>query len=93
MTENILLKDFLDSLSAEEGSSPNTISAYHTDLQQMIVFLGDDFANIQQKDIQTFIAYLYKEKYTATSICRKISAMKDFFKFLRERNKSERKNI
>ena len=82
MNDNIFVTDFLNSLAAEEGASTNTLSAYRSDLYQMISFLGDDFNNIKQKDIQNFINHLHFKNYTSNSICRKISAMNDFFKFL-----------
>ena len=82
MTINVFVKDFLDSLLAEEGASTNTLQAYYNDLKQMIAFLGDDFENIKKSDIQNFICALKKENYTPSSISRKISAMNEFFKFL-----------
>ena len=36
-------------------------------------FLGDDFDNITQADIQSFVHNLQKNEYEKTSICRKIS--------------------
>lgn len=80
--DNILVKDFLDTLVAEDGASANTVVSYENDLKQMIEFLGDDFDNITQADIQSFVHNLQKNEYEKTSICRKISTMKDFFKFL-----------
>ena len=82
MTNNILVDDFLNSLVAEKGASPSTVEAYNLDLNQMIDFLGSDFESIKQADIQKFIQYLQKNNYKASSICRKISAINDFFKFL-----------
>ena len=82
MPDNIFIKDFLDTLVAEEGASVNTVVSYENDLKQMIDFLGDDFVNISQSDIQNFIHHLYKGNYERSSICRKISAIKMFFKFL-----------
>ncbi len=82
MTENILVKDFLDTIAAEGGASVNTVLSYENDLKQMITFLGDDFECIQQQDIQKFILHLQNNNYEKASVCRKISAMKDFFKFL-----------
>ncbi len=82
MTENILVKDFLDALVAERGVSVNTVVSYEKDLRQMIDSLGDDFDNISQNDIQNFIKQLYDDGLEKSSVCRKISAMRDFFKFL-----------
>ena len=81
MKDNILIKDFLNNLIAEKGASSNTVNAYNDDLYQMVDFLGDDFNNIQKKDIQEYIFHL-QEDYIPNSVCRKISAMKSFFKFL-----------
>ena len=82
MTENYLIKDFLDALVAEVGASVNTVVSYENDLKQMTDFLGDDFNNLTHNDIQRFIAELQKKGYKKSSVSRKISAMKDFFKFL-----------
>ncbi len=82
MAKNILISDFLDSLTAEEGASENTVLSYANDLEQMVEFLGDDFASIKQSDIERFIRFLQGNGYKASSISRKISAMNDFFKFL-----------
>lgn len=82
MNDNVLIKDFLNSLAAEKGASPNTITAYKADLYQMADILGYEFDNIKQSNIQTFIHYLQNKNYSSGSICRKISAMNDFFKFL-----------
>lgn len=82
MTDDVLITDFLDTLSAEEGYSSNTICAYKNDLNQMVGYLGDNFKNISKTDIQDFIHKLQADDLEQSSICRKISAMKDFFKFL-----------
>lgn len=82
MSDNILVKDFLDTLAAEGGASANTVLSYKNDLKQMIEFLGEDFSNILQEDVQKFVSELQKKGYEKSSICRKISCMRDFFKFL-----------
>lgn len=82
MQDNVFVKDFLDTLVAEDGAAVNTVSSYEHDLKQMIDFLGDDFDKISQSDIKKFIGELNKGNYKKTSISRKISAMNAFFKFL-----------
>ena len=51
MTENYLIKDFLDALVAEVGASVNTVVSYENDLKQMTDFLGDDFNNLTHNEV------------------------------------------
>ena len=87
MINNIFVKDFLDTMVAEVGASVNTVLSYENDLKQMIEFLGDDFSNISQADIKRFVNEMKRSGLKKNSICRKISAMKDFFKFLQSEKK------
>ena len=77
-----LINDFLDMQASELGSSANTIEAYAADLQQFADFCGDDFASVTEKDVQNFVRDLSAKGYAARSVARKISTLKDFFKFL-----------
>ena len=76
---------------AEVGASVNTVLSYENDLKQMIEFLGDDFSNISQADIKRFVNEMKRSGLKKNSICRKISAMKDFFKFLQTEKEIETK--
>lgn len=80
------LEEFLNFLSAEKGSSANTIAAYKNDLQQLADFigtkgLGDNWTAIDRSVIQDFILDLKERGYTETSVARKVAAVRSFFAF------------
>lgn len=77
-----LIDDFLDMLASELGAASNTIEAYAADLQQFAEFGGQDWPKITEKDVQDFVRDLSSHGYAPRSIARKISTLKDFFKFL-----------
>ncbi len=73
-------------MRAERGSARNTIDSYKKDLEQAADFLGSkDVATMIPQDISGFISYNSKN-YSKSSICRKISALKQFFRFLKSEN-------
>jgi len=78
--------DFLDYLSVECGSSPNTIAAYKTDLLDFSRRLADAGINsinrIAQSDILTYIAALKESDLATTTIARRLVAVKMFCRFL-----------
>lgn len=78
-----LIDSFLNMMVAEVGASANTIEAYRRDMEQFAEYCGSrDWDNVSQDDIAEYIQYLSREGYAAKSVARKISTLKDFFKFL-----------
>ena len=84
---------FLDHLRIDKSSSAHTISAYERDLKQFLQHGLDSNpdAKLNQKvgptfftesDIQAFLKDLKKRQLQSTSIARKVSALKQFCKFL-----------
>ncbi len=79
------LRLFLDMLSAERGAAAHTIEAYSRDLA---AFLG--FAKAKRMDaldatpdlIRAYLAQLAKDGLAATTRARKLSAIRQFFRFL-----------
>lgn len=87
---NIEIKEFLDFLSSEKGLSTNTALAYEQDLDQLVQFCAlykKEILNVSQKDLREFVAYLRKQELSARTIARKISSLKQFYKFLLRENK------
>ena len=87
MTFNSLLEKFNEYLIVERGLSLNTIEAYSRDVNQYLDYMSSeldilDVRDIQKDHVHTFIAALYDQQLTATSISRKISAIRLFHKFL-----------
>ena len=67
---------------AEVGASQNTLLAYRSDLEQFQESYGSKWSAISRNDIANYIQYLSKQDYSSRSIARKLSCLKDFFKFL-----------
>jgi integrase/recombinase XerD len=80
-----LLNNFLTFLSVEKGLSRNTIESYSTDLKKFHKFLllnNKDLISFKRTDIVDFIETLRNEGYSISSICRFISSIKGFCKYL-----------
>lgn len=73
---------FLDACVAEKGAAVNTVNSYRSDLEQFADFYQGDFAEVELEDGVAFVQYLHEKGYEATSIARKLSALRDFGKFL-----------
>lgn len=77
--------DFLAMLSAERGASTNTIEAYAADLEGFLGFLsgrGVMPRNAASDDIQAYLSHLASEGQAPTSRARRLSAIKQFYRFL-----------
>ncbi len=79
---NKYLQFFLDMISAEKGASTNTIAAYHADLMQFFEITKTQCEKITKKHIITYIQELNFLCYAQKSQARKLSALREFCKFL-----------
>ena len=80
-----LIDQFLEMMSAERGASRNTLEAYGRDLADYTRFLansGASAASAQVNDVRAFLAALAKQQLAKTSAARKLSAVKQFHRFL-----------
>ena len=81
--QNSEVENFLQMMSAEKGASMNTISAYERDLEQFLVFADiDDFSELSSDTIKCFLQYLSSQKFAPKTLARKLSAVREFCKFL-----------
>ncbi len=76
------LRIFVDHLKVDQGSSIHTINAYTRDLKQFAEFLSADLKSATESDLERFMSMLKKREQKPTSIARKISALKQFYRFL-----------
>lgn len=79
------LKSFLEMIAAERGAAQNTIDAYTRDLDQFLAFLDARAryaATADSKDIQAYLQALTDEGLAATSRARRLSSIRQFYKFL-----------
>jgi len=69
---------FIEALSAEKGRGKNTLSAYSSDLNHAQDSIGN-LLNATDNDIQNYLSHLPDKP---SSIARKASALRTFYKFL-----------
>ena len=78
-----LVKEFLDKKTVENGASQNTIKAYHTDIEQFIKAIEPlQPQNAKDRDVEKYLKILSEEKCSSKTISRKISCVREFYKFL-----------
>lgn len=82
-----MVEGFLKYLQYEKRFSVHTIDAYKVDLEQFSVFLQSQYeivepAIIQHIHIRSWAVSLMEQKYSASSIRRKLSTLKSYFRFL-----------
>ena len=80
MTDNIA--DFLDMMAAEKGASANTVAAYGRDLRQFSEFVGKKDCDVDTGDIEKFVRELGVASFCPKTIARKLSAIREFYRFL-----------
>jgi len=83
------VRDFLRYVGKERGLSPNTVEAYRRDLDDftgfLVDYLGDDdpdFAGVDRLAIRSFLGWLEDRGLKRTTVVRKLSAVRSFYRFL-----------
>lgn len=79
------LNQFLSYLKYEKGFSPHTLESYQRDIQNFLEFFPE-LEKIQEEEVKAFLQQLEQKGYASSSICRKLIAVKVFFRFLRKEN-------
>lgn len=81
-----LIDTFLEMLAVERGAAANTIDAYRRDLADyahyMTAVRAQTAATTKPADIQAYIQSLAAEGLSPASRARKLSALRQFYKFL-----------
>ena len=86
-----VIDNFLDYLAVEKGFSENTIAAYQNDLHQLASFVEEEaakrgtippWASFDRQSMLSYLLTLKERRYAATTIARKVAAIKSFFGFL-----------
>ena len=81
------LSDFFDSIIAEKGASLKTAEAYRHDIEQFLQISGiNEFKQISAQNIADFMAYLGNQGFAPKTQARKLSAIREFCKFLFSEN-------
>ena len=83
--DEYLIESFIEMLSAERGAAENTLDSYFKDIDDFSQFTRSKNATLIDIDadhIRSYLAILTKRGYAASSQARKLSAIRQFFKFL-----------
>lgn len=81
------LSDFFDSIIAEKGASLKTAEAYRHDIEQFLQISAiNEFKQISTQNIADFMAYLGNQGFAPKTQARKLSAIREFCKFLFSEN-------
>jgi integrase/recombinase XerC len=89
------LTAFLRHLSLEKDASPHTLRSYRTDLLEFARYAGDGdpatwLGEVDTRTIRGYLAHLHARALDATTIARKLAAVRSWFRFLVRRGVLER---
>lgn len=76
---------FLEMMSAERGAAANTLLSYERDLDDLFSFLNGrkvSLGSAESKDLSAYLGDLAKRGFQPTSQARRLSTMRQFYKFL-----------
>lgn len=76
------IEDFLKYLEVEKNYSNKTIVSYKNDLIEVFEYLNKEFLSLKEDDIMKYLNFLNTKKDKRTTISRKISSLKSFYKYL-----------
>jgi integrase/recombinase XerD len=79
------LEAFLEMMAAERGAAPLTLAAYRNDLTALAQFLGAAGVAIEAADsggLHHYLASAATLRLTPRTLARRLSAMRQFYKFL-----------
>ena len=91
------IETFIETMSAEKGFSSHTCRAYRKDLEQFSDYLEQEIQTETRPDIdavdglmlRSYLGFLH-DKHEKTTIARKLSALRSFFRFLVRRGLIDR---
>jgi len=83
--DQTLVELFLDMQAAERGAGVNTLSAYRTDLNDLTSYLhaaGARVSSATTDDLRGFLVSLTERGFMASSLARRLSAVRQLYRFL-----------
>lgn len=83
---DVSVDGYLRFLSAEKNASIHTINHYAKDLEQFAAFMEKrqikDFADVTYLHIRMFLAELQEQQYSKSTVSRKLSALRSFYRYM-----------
>jgi integrase/recombinase XerD len=84
-SDEALVELFLDMLAAERGAGRNTLDAYRNDLADLAAHLrgaGRTIVGADTDDLRGFLGSLAERGFKASSLARRLSAVRQLYRFL-----------
>lgn len=86
MSDQNLIELFLEMILTERAASLNTIESYRRDLEQFIASVprvsDNILLNASRDDLRRYLSILEENGFAATTSARKLSCLRQFFKFV-----------
>src|SRR5689334_11694892 len=82
MSDEALIEAFLEMLSAERGARANTLDAYARDLEDARAQVRGGLRGASAEAIERYLAGMTKSGLSAATARRRISALRQFYRFL-----------
>jgi integrase/recombinase XerD len=85
MRASLAIENFLEMMSAERGAAHNTLESYRRDLEacaDVMTARGINMTEAKTDDIRHVLDGMANEGFAATSQARRLSAIRQFFRFL-----------
>ncbi|MCZ4273905.1 site-specific tyrosine recombinase XerD [Maritalea porphyrae] len=85
MTDQYLVENFLEMMSAERGAASNTLEAYRRDLTDYAGFVDGQKHQIGTADrqlVQHYLISLDERGFAPSSAARRLSSLRQFYQFL-----------
>jgi len=95
MMQEELLRDFIDYLYGERDYSPYTLDNYERDIKQFFLHLDKNkqedeeilIKNVDRYTVRAYLGHLRSRGLKKSSISRKLSSLRAFYRFLKNRKK------
>ncbi len=82
---SLFIESFIEMLLAEKGASRHTAESYQRDLIQFQRYCTSsslEVTSLERADVERYLMHLSKQHLSANSIARKLSSLRQFFRFL-----------
>jgi integrase/recombinase XerD len=86
VSDSALIEAFLEMLSAERGARANTLDAYARDLEDARAHVRGTLLGANPEAIEAYVAGLTQRGLAAATTRRRISALRQFYRFLLQEN-------
>ncbi|MFB3154215.1 MAG: site-specific integrase, partial [Candidatus Acidiferrales bacterium] len=79
------IASFINYVQVERGLSPNTVTAYRSDLEKFARFCVTrklPLAGVGREQVVDFLGRLYRQGLDSRSVARQLATLRNFFRFL-----------